>query len=125
MTGISLLRRVLAKFLLTKTNVYLGTVEFSYLGHNRNFHQPCSLCLLLMLFIIQGRRLLTNFYTSRAAIILNQFVQQLHKLTGLSSRLTSTKLDALWMRRTTINETSTSYGLMFIWNSCAIQRKTL
>ena len=125
MPGISLLGRLLAELLLTKNKcVSWNIVGFSYLGHSRNFHQPCSLCLLLMLFIIQGRRLGTNFYTSRAGVILNQFVQQLHKLTGLSSRLTSTKLDALWMRRTTLDETSTSYGLMFIWNSCAIQRKT-
>ena len=68
--------------------------------------------------------LVTNVFATRAAVMFNQFVQQLHKLTGLSSRLTSTKLDVLWMRLMTLNETSTSYGLMFIWNSRLTQRKT-
>ena len=70
-----------------------GMQWFKFFSLAPNFYQPCLLCLLLMLFIIQGRKLVTNFYMPPAPVIFNQFVKQLHKLTGLHSRL---NLDQTW-----------------------------
>ena len=64
-----------------------------------------------MLFITQGKRLVTNFYAPRAAVIFNQFVQQLHKLIGMSSKLTSTQLDALWMQWMILTKLQPATGL--------------